>query len=112
MLAKRCALDGQPEPPTARDQTRKSARRLLRPRSLQIHVLEFLTSDELAWAMRVLLDDPRVEDCLAEPEELRLRFRAPGDRAPALLERIYAHGGLSWVSRHTLRAPQGGDKKA
>jgi hypothetical protein len=67
-----------------------------------VHILQFKSSDELSWAMTRLLDSAWVEDCLAEPEALQIRFRAPSDRAADLLERIYLQGGLTWASRHTL----------
>jgi hypothetical protein len=67
-----------------------------------VHVLQFASSSELSWAMARLLDSAWVEDCLAEPEALRLRFRAPSTIASDILERIYCRGGLTWVSRHTV----------
>jgi hypothetical protein len=65
-------------------------------------MLQFESPGELSWAMRRLLESAWVEDCLAEPEALRIRFRAPSDRAADLVERIYLHGGLIWASRHAL----------
>ena len=69
---------------------------------MYVHVLQFKSSSELSWAMRRLMDSAWVEDCLAEPEALRLRFRAPTDIAADMLERIYRNGGLTWASRYRL----------
>ena len=53
-----------------------------------VHVLQFKSASELSWAMRRLMDSAWVEDCLAEPEALRLRFRAPSDIAADMLDPI------------------------
>jgi hypothetical protein len=67
---------------------------------MYLHVLHFRSPQELSWAMGRLLDSSWVEDCLAEPQALRIRFRAPTSAAADLLERIYRQGGLTWATRH------------
>lgn len=74
---------------------------------MYVHVLQFKSSSELSWAMRRLMDSAWVEDCLAEPEVLRLRFRAPTEIAADMLEGIYRHGGLTWATRYRLRTDAG-----
>jgi hypothetical protein len=61
--------------------------------------------DELSHAFDRLLSSEYVEDCLAEPAELRLRFVAPPERAAALIEKIYLRGGLVWCQRSPLAPP-------
>jgi hypothetical protein len=53
------------------------------------------------------MDSAWVEDCLAEPEVPRLRFRAPTEIAADMLEGIYRHGGLTWATRYRLRTDAG-----
>jgi hypothetical protein len=67
-----------------------------------VHTLHFTTVDELQRSFREVLESEFVEDCLVEPDALRLRFLAPPRSAEGVVERIYLHGGLSWCSRHPL----------
>jgi hypothetical protein len=75
-----------------------------------MHILQFDRRSELIWAFGRLLDSRWVESCVADPAELRLRFRADARRAGPLIERIYTRGGPTWASRHGTQGeehPQG-----
>lgn len=70
---------------------------------LYVHELRFADTSELMRSFQELLQYESIEDCLVEPETLRIRFCSPGGRADRILERIYLHGGLTWCSRHQVR---------
>ncbi len=74
---------------------------------MHVHTLHFTGVNELERSFAVVLESGFVEDCLVEPDALRLRFLAPPRRAAAVVERIYLHGGLRWCSRHRLRVEAG-----
>ena len=55
-----------------------------------------------AAAFELIAMDERVENCLVETAEMRIRFVAPTERAQGLIERIYQDGGLRFSQRHRL----------
>ncbi len=55
-------------------------------------------------AFATLMASEFVEDCLAEPERLRIRFVAPRERGEGLIEQIYLRGGLTWITRAAFPA--------
>ncbi|MFQ5515364.1 MAG: hypothetical protein ACE5FG_13150 [Myxococcota bacterium] len=69
---------------------------------MYVHTLQFTTRAELSWAFQHLLSSPYVEDCLSEPDALRLRFVAPPRSAAVLIDRIYLRGALTWCLRSRL----------
>jgi hypothetical protein len=46
----------------------------------------------------------QIDGCLVEPELGRLRFLATRRLADRLVARIYLEGGLTWCTRHDLKA--------
>jgi hypothetical protein len=70
---------------------------------VRIYDLRFASVSELSRAVRRLLDSERVASCTVETDLRRVRFVAPRPQADALVERIYADGGLAWCSRHDGR---------
>ena len=66
---------------------------------MYIHTLHFRNGTELSWAFERLVACEHVEDCLVEPEELRIRFVAPRDATAPLIEKFYLRGGLTWSTR-------------
>jgi hypothetical protein len=76
---------------------------------VRLYLLEFDGPETLARGFERVLDCGRAESCALEAGGRRLRFVAPERPAQALLERIYADGGLVWCSRHDLdTAPEPG----
>jgi hypothetical protein len=67
-----------------------------------VHTIHLKTRADLSRAFARLTGAELVEDCLVEPEQLRIRFVASGS-AERLLEQIYRGGGLTWHSRSRLR---------
>lgn len=74
---------------------------------MRIYLLRFTSRSALATAFARVADDTEVASCIIDSEDLRLRFAAPDTCADALVERIYADGGLSWSSRHDLQGMDG-----
>lgn len=72
---------------------------------MQIHTLYFTDASELTRSFSCLAASESVEDCLVEPDRLRIRFLAPVASAEKLIERIYLDGGLKWCSRSSVSAP-------
>ena len=70
---------------------------------MRIYVLRFSSSGRLARAVDRLLDSEHVASCAVEPELRQVRFAAPRRHADALVEDLYAEGGLAWCSRHDFR---------
>lgn len=68
-----------------------------------VHELGFSDGDRLGRAFEQLMASARVEDCLVEPDQLRIRFSAPDEEAARLIERIYRGGGLTRARRYPLR---------
>ncbi len=73
---------------------------------MHLHTLEFTHPESLSSAFELLTDSARVEDCMAEPDLLRLRFVAEAGPADELIERIYLTGGLRWSTRAPLARPR------
>ena len=71
---------------------------------VHVHTLRFDTPDQLSWAFSFLLGEESVDDCLVEPDLLRIRFVARPDYVDRLLDRVYQRGGLVWCERSRLRA--------
>ena len=69
-----------------------------------VHTLVFGSTSELMRCFEMVMDHESVEDCLVEPEHLRLRFLAPDALSDRLIERIYQERGLRWCTRHPLEA--------
>ena len=69
-----------------------------------VHTLCFANGDALSAAFGLLTESEWVEDCLAEPELLRVRFVAAVEPASDLIERIYLRGGLTWSTRASLQS--------
>ena len=69
---------------------------------MHVHTLRFTTQNDLMRSFDHLARSSFVEDCLVEPESLRIRFLAPPNPGNGLVERIYLDGGLTWCSRHRL----------
>ena len=61
-----------------------------------------LTAPRLEEAFQRVSDSPRVASCSIEVGECQVRFLAPERDGAALVERIYAEGGLVWCSRHAF----------
>ena len=74
---------------------------------MQVHTLRFGTREQFSWAFRYLLDQESVDDCLAEPDLLRIRFVAEPGHVEMLLERVYLQGGLVWCEVKGIAAPRG-----
>ncbi len=51
-----------------------------------VHTLRFTNGNELSWAFYCLASSPFVEDCLTEPDMLRIRFVAELEHAAMLIE--------------------------
>ena len=73
---------------------------------MRIYVLHFAGDAPLRGALERVMESERVASCTVEPELERLSFLAPEPAGNALVERIYADGGLRWCSRHAF-APVG-----
>ena len=69
---------------------------------VHVHTLEFTDRNRLASAFERIISDERVESCMVETEELRIRFVSTMERATPLIERIYLEGGLRFSQRHPL----------
>ena len=72
---------------------------------MQVHTLYFTDASELTRSFSCLAASESVEDCLVEPDRLRIRFLAPAASAEKLVERIYLDGGLKWCSRSSVSVP-------
>ena len=70
---------------------------------LRVYVLHLRDASAFTSAFDHVMDARDVGSCLAEPEHARIRFLAPRKSADALVEQIYAGGGLVWCSRHDLK---------
>ncbi len=70
----------------------------------RVYVLQFESPGSVSRAFERLMASSRIDGCLVEPERGRLRFLAPRGLADSLVERIYLDGGLTWCSRHDLKA--------
>ena len=71
---------------------------------MQVHTLYFSNTRELNRSFACLSGSEFIEDCLVEPDCLRIRFMAPEACARQLVERIYLGGGLTWCSRSAVLA--------
>ena len=69
---------------------------------MQVHTLHFSNASELTRSFACLSGSEFIEDCLVEPERLRIRFMAPEGCARQMVERIYLGGGLTWCSRSAI----------
>lgn len=69
---------------------------------MHLHTLCFANTQTLAAAFERLMSSEFVEDRLAEPELLRIRFVAPLEHANRLIENIYLDGGLTWTTRSSF----------
>jgi hypothetical protein len=65
--------------------------------------LHFDDADRLEDAYETVGAEEAVVSCLIEPDPGHLFFVAEAGVGEALLEEIYAHGGLRWCSRHSVR---------
>lgn len=72
---------------------------------LFVYRLDFTDRSRLEAAFGVLLDSDSVVSCVIEPETVSARFMSTAAPGSALVERIYAIGGLRWCSRHTVQSP-------
>ena len=70
----------------------------------RVYLLHFESPGFVSRAFEVLMASSRIDGCLVEPERGCLRFLAPRRLADRLVERIYLEGGLTWCSRHDLKA--------
>ena len=70
---------------------------------IRVYILHFRDASAFTSAFDHVMDARDVGSCQAEPESARIRFLAPRKSADALVERIYAGGGLVWCSRHDLK---------
>lgn len=66
----------------------------------RIYDLRLASSSCLERAVARILDAEAVASCAVEPEQRRVRFVARKRLADALVDGIYAEGGLTWCSRH------------
>jgi hypothetical protein len=69
---------------------------------MRVYVLHLRGVAALTRAFDRVMDSRHVASCLIEPESRRIRFLAPRRPADALVEIIYAEGGLTWCSQHDL----------
>jgi hypothetical protein len=67
-----------------------------------VHTLYFTDRFRLSEAFERIIDDERVESCVVETDELRIRFVTTPERASALIERIYLDRGLRFSQRNSL----------
>ena len=67
---------------------------------MRIYLLHLASAERLTAASARVFESSQVESCTVEPETGRLRFHAPQRAGDAIVERIYAEGGLTWCSRH------------
>jgi len=70
---------------------------------MRVYELRFVSLGQFSRAVDVVLDSDRVASYTVEPQLRRLRFLAPPVHADALVEALYAEGGLAWCSRHEAR---------
>ena len=64
-----------------------------------VHTLELSDKRQLGRAFEALLDTAGVSACAIELDELRIRFRAPEDRAAAIIRELVRDGGLRAAAR-------------
>jgi len=69
---------------------------------MRVYVLVFRGAPALTRAFDRVMESRHVASCLIEPESGRIRFLAPPRAADALVEQIYAEGGLTWCSQHDV----------
>lgn len=83
---------------------------------MRIYVLVLRGAPALTRAFDHLLESRDVVSCLIEPMTGRIRFLAPPKAADALVQQIYAEGGLNWCSQHDVKtagdAPEAGRPQA
>ena len=96
---------GTPAEPDASRGRAPLAPHLLCHSAVYLHILRFQTQDQMAWALRRLMDASEVEDCIAARDELEIRVCARGQGVGKLVEHLYERGGLTWATRHPLRRP-------
>ena len=70
---------------------------------MRVYVLHFASPGQMTRAFDRILASDRVDSCMVEPNQARLRFLAPPRVADALVQRVYLEGGLTWCTRHDLR---------
>jgi len=73
--------------------------RLASAGAVLLYTLHLQDDGAFSAAFAALTASQFVEDCLAEPERLRIRFVAPRESGEALIEQIYLRGGLTWSTR-------------
>jgi hypothetical protein len=69
---------------------------------MRVYVLVLRGAPALTRAFDRVMESRHVASCLIEPESGRIRFLAPPKAADALVEEIYAEGGLTWCSQHDV----------
>jgi hypothetical protein len=67
-----------------------------------VHTLYFTDRFRLSAAFERIVGDERVESCVVETDELRIRFVTTPERASSLIERIYLDRGLRFSQRNSL----------
>jgi hypothetical protein len=72
---------------------------------MRVYVLILRSASALTRAFDRVMESRDVVSCLIEPLTGRIRFLAPATAADALVEQIYAEGGLEWCSRHDVKPP-------
>ena len=70
---------------------------------MRLYLLRLDGPTSLAAAFGRVQSSSRVSSCIVEAAEAQLRFLAEVHVAAAIVERIYAEGGLVWCSRHLLK---------
>jgi hypothetical protein len=78
----------------------------------RIYDLRLASPACLTRAAARILDSQQVGSCAVEPELRRVRFIARRNAADALVQDIYADGGLTWCSRHDWRPLAGAEGAA
>ncbi len=71
---------------------------------VSVYVLNFESPGSVSRAFECLMASSQIDGCLVEPELGRLRFLATRRLADRLVARIYLEGGLTWCTRHDLKA--------
>jgi hypothetical protein len=66
--------------------------------------LELTDEQRLEEAFGILFDREDVPSCTVDSNSFSAHFTATSATGTAIVERIYAAGGLKWCSRHALDA--------
>ena len=72
---------------------------------MRVYVLILRGAPALTRAFDRVMESGDVVSCLIEPITGRIRFLAPPKAADALVQQIYAEGGLNWCSQHDVKLP-------